>query len=152
MKSFRKVLILILIFFSISIFGITFLPNYVQADDENSYIEEQDEDYENYSEEYKRYLALSDEEKAKVTVIPQKYDIPLTQFWNNYNEDHQWTKSQLLSAAASTAIPSKYDLRKKAGIKINVENQVGGTCWNFATIMSLQTSIARQSNSSTYPK
>ena len=162
MKGLKKAIVLALIFFSVSIFEITFLPNYVQADDENQasendqYIATEDDngdiEYQYYSQRYKDYLALSDEEKAKVTVIPQKYDIPLTQFWNNYNEDHQWTKSQLLSAAASTAIPSKYDLRKNAGIKINVENQVGGTCWNFATIMSLQTSIARQSNSSTYPK
>ena len=157
MKSFRKVLILILIFFSISIFGITFLPNYVQADDENSYIEEQDEDYENYSEEYKRYLALSDEEKAKLEVIPEKYDVSLEDFWNKYYniypEKKALSKSSLLLQATAATIPQKYCLSNKYGyarpsgdkaIIITVENQVGGTCWNYATLKALETSLEKQ--------
>lgn len=41
------------------------------------------ENEENYSEEYKRYLALSEEEKSKIEVIPRKYNIPLDSIYEN---------------------------------------------------------------------
>ena len=162
MKRLKKAIVLALIFFSVSIFGITFLPNYVQANDGNTNAQVQDEEYENYSKDYKKYLALSDEEKAKVEVIPLKYDVTLEEFWNNYNriypEKKAITKSSLLKQATIGTIPTQYCLSNKynysgnAGINIQAESQVGGTCWNFATIMTLQTSIARQTNSTTYPR
>ena len=37
------------------------------------------EDVENYSELYKQYLELSDEEKEKVDVIPEKYSTSFKQ-------------------------------------------------------------------------
>ena len=43
------------------------------------------EDVENYTELYKQYLELSDEEKAKVNVIPEKYGISLKE----YNEKNK---------------------------------------------------------------
>ncbi|MBO6233215.1 MAG: hypothetical protein J6N78_04065, partial [Clostridia bacterium] len=157
MMKFRKVLILILIFFSISILGITFLPNYVHADNENTNTQVQDEDYENYSEEYKRYLELSDEEKAKLEVIPEKYDVSLEDFWNKYYniypEKKALSKSSLLLQATAATIPQKYCLSNKYGyarpsgdkaIIITVENQVGGTCWNYATLKALETSLEKQ--------
>ena len=162
MKRLKKAIVLTLIFFSVSIFGITLLPNYVQANDENTNAQVQNEEYENYSEDYKRYLALSDEEKAKLEVIPSKYDVTLEEFWNNYNriypEKKAIAQSSLLLKATTGSMPNQYCLSNKynypgnAGINIQAEAQVGGTCWDFATIMALQTSIARQTNSTTYPR
>ena len=61
--------------------------------------------------------------------------------------------------ASATTIPTQYDLRKSnpygfsnhGNINITVENQVGGTCWDFASMMSLQTFLAQSTNSSSYP-
>ena len=55
--------------------------------------------------------------------------------------------------------PSKYDIRRKnpygfsshGNIDISVESQVGGTCWDYASMMALQTTIAKSNNSSIYP-
>ena len=61
-------------------------------------------------------------------------------------------------SASATTIPAQYDLRynnpygfnNHGNIVITVENQVGGTCWDFASMMSLQTSLAKKNNSSSY--
>ena len=65
-------------------------------------------------------------------------------------------KQQSFSAAS---IPSQYDLRASnlygfsnhGNINITSEKQVSGTCWDFASLMALQTTVARKKNSSTYP-
>lgn len=66
------------------------------------------------------------------------------------------TKQQSFSA---TSLPVSYDLRSSnpfnlashGNLRITPEHQVGGTCWDYATMMALQTCLAMKSNSSTYP-
>ena len=179
MKVVKKALLLIFVILCISIFATSLIPNYVQADNEKSKTNVNNDDYENYSEEYKRYLTLSDEEKAKLEVIPAKYDVSLEDFWNTYYKIYpeknntssitsigslklmSASKNALLTNATTINIPAKYCLSSKynyprptgdKAINIEIETQVGGTCWDYATLMSLQTSIAKQSNATTYKK
>ncbi|MBR3134314.1 MAG: hypothetical protein IKG56_02515 [Clostridia bacterium] len=82
------------------------------------------EDPDSYSELYKQYLELSDEEKAKVEVIPEKYSTPF---------QSKGTKSLL----KNTDMPSSYNLADHYEFK--VENQgEEGNCWTFASIETLE--------------
>ena len=59
---------------------------------------------------------------------------------------------------SATSIPVSYDMRSSNPFKlaqhgnltINSEPQVGGTCWNYATMMALQTFLAKKEGKSTY--
>ena len=87
------------------------------------------EDIEHYTPQYKEYLKLSDEEKANVEVIPDKYGISLDEF-NSINK-----KSPRRSR---TVLPSRFSLADTYNIK--VENQGSeGNCWIFASIESIET-------------
>ena len=87
------------------------------------------EDVEHYTPQYKEYLKLSDEEKANVEVIPDKYGISLDEF-NSINK-----KSPRRSR---TVLPSRFSLADTYNIK--VENQGSeGNCWIFASIESIET-------------
>ena len=77
-----------------------------------------------YSELYKEWLKLSDEEK-KSTIEPSKYDIPLSSF----------------DLTAPENLPEKYNL--KDHIMIQVKNQGAyGTCYAFSSIKALETNLA----------
>ena len=83
-----------------------------------------------YTEEYKRYLELSDEEKANVDVIPRKYEVSINKYLEN--------RSSIVTASDTTTIPERFDLRDKINIK--VENQgIYGLCWDFAALNSVET-------------
>lgn len=89
------------------------------------------EDVEHYTPQYKEYLKLSDEEKAKVEVIPDKYGISL----DEYNSTHK--KS---SKKNRKVLPSRFNLADTYNIK--VENQGSeGNCWIFASVESIETYI-----------
>ena len=109
MKALKKFLIAILILLNLNIVAYPIYFNVVEAN-ENEIVEEneeeeyvdlsesfedlnnetevisEDDNYENYSEAYKKYLKLSDEEKAKVYVIPDKYDMSLDEFNDIYGK------------------------------------------------------------------
>lgn len=120
--------------------------------------EEINEDYENYSEEYKEYLKLSDEEKENYEVIPEKYDCKVEDFWKSYEDtgidyvgayDTATSSNTVFNLAAasvssssSSSIPSSYSLITNRGIKINVETQQGGLCWAYASLGALRTHLA----------
>lgn len=105
----------------------------------------QDENEKEYSEAYKAYLALSDEEKAKVEVIPRKYDIPLDSLYEETNKNTSRKSRTIVSATnnerSTSSIPSSYDLRDV--IDIPIRNQGGyGNCWNFASLKTIETNLA----------
>ena len=113
---------------------------------------EQDEieDEENYTEEYKEYLKLSDEEKEAIGVIPRKYKVPLDMIYEDTEEVKEdaslfnlfgvFAKTKLKSTYADE-LPSSYNL--KDHINIKVENQEKfGLCWAFASIKSLETNLS----------
>ena len=84
-----------------------------------------------YSELYKDYLKLSEEQKKKSEVIPRKKKVPIKKL-DEIKEDLD---------KDDTKVPSKYNLADK--IKIKVENQGSyGLCWDFASIKPLETHLA----------
>lgn len=108
-----------------------------------------DEKY--YSAAYKEYLKLSDEEKSKLGVIPNMYDVPLNiDLFNTYKAS--------VGANSEESIPVSYvltsnDVDKDGTADINV-SQYGNLpmkikdqenyniCWAFASLNSLETNLA----------
>ena len=132
--------------FTIILFIILLLSNVLVANYSKIYAIEDNE----YSELYKKYLELSDEEKEKIEVIPRKYDVSLDMIYddtievkedsNIFNLFGLFAKSTIVSQNAES-IPLKFDLRDEIDIKI--ENQdLYGICWNFASMTSLETYLA----------
>lgn len=144
MKSYKKIISLILVM--IIIFGeaclclskksfaeSSQLGNVEFKENESDIRKIQDKRYERYSEEYKKYLELSDEEKAKVEVIPRKYDIPFETLYENDSTFGLYADAENLES-----IPASFDLRDV--IDIPVKNQGSyGNCWNFSSIKALET-------------
>ena len=86
-----------------------------------------------YSEAYKKYLALSAEEKNETEIIPRKYDIPLSAIDSkkvdkNYNLEDDET------------VPEKFDLRDKIYIETENQNETG-TCYAYATMRAVTTNV-----------
>ena len=98
----------------------------------------------NYTEEYKKWFELSDEEKAKYGAIPRKYKVPFDVLYKDKFKVEKAKnkiikKSPLLSKKDD--IPDKFDLRDKISIPVrNQENY--GLCWAFASLKSLETNLA----------
>lgn len=85
----------------------------------------------NYSEEYKKYLELPEEEKEKLEVVPRKEDVP--------EEKIEEIKGEAEEEVVA-GLPSKFDLRDK--ISMEVEYQGGyGLCWAYATSKALETNL-----------
>ena len=120
LKKYTKliILILIIIFFML-------LTN-----DNNVYALE---DPDSYTDQYKKYLELSEEEKKKVDVIPEKYGISL----KNYNKN-KISSARLFSSNNNANIPSRYNLAEKYNIKVENQGQEGN-CWTFASLETLET-------------
>lgn len=85
-----------------------------------------------YSDEYKKYENLTEEEKEKLDVIPRKEEVPITEI-DEIKEDIDYKEDVL-------TIPDSYNL--KDHITLRVENQQSyGLCWDFASMKSLETNI-----------
>ena len=132
---FRKIKLILLIISFIIIFSFLNL-NYVFANE--TYEENLIEAEENrYSDAYKEYLKLSDEEKAKLNVIPEKYKYTV--------EEYLKDKENEISFFNNVEIPSYFNLRDEINIK--VENQGSyGLCWAFASNNAVETYIALNEN------
>lgn len=139
MKNLSKVLL------TITLLVVFLMPQFViYATDK------QNDDYKNYSEAYKKYLELSDEEKSNIDVIPEKYDVPLDTIYENTTEVKEEAKlSNLFGlfakkyrvANGAEELPEQFDLRDK--INIYVRNQGNyGLCWDFTSIKCLETYLA----------
>lgn len=122
----------IIIFISI-LFVILMNCNIVNA----AYISQLD-----YSEEYKEWLALPEDERNKI-IAPKMFDIDV-----NISENNLYTKIKTLMNSVTN---SSFDLRSKISNNLKIRNQ-GNTnaCWAFATLSSLETNLAMQDNSKIY--
>ena len=135
MKNLKKLIL------GIGIVGIIFSGS-ILADSE---INNEDE---KLSQDYIDYLNLSDEEKQKVEIIPEKYDVDYDEFFSKYSADNNDEDS--LPIDGSTTIPTSFDLRTK--FKINIENQgPEGNCWIFATLGAMRTHLALKNSLSVTP-
>ena len=89
----------------------------------------EEKEKEDYSDNYKKYEKLSDEEKEKIDTIPSKENVSIDEL-DNINDNEQYNKID--------NIPNKFKLTDK--VKMNFENQGGyGLCWDFSSIKSLET-------------
>ena len=87
-----------------------------------------------YSEEYKNWLKLSDEEKKEV-IQPRMFNIPT----ENVEVKNPLKKGRLLRSALS----SKYSLQEDIPENIVVKNQQQtNSCWTFGSLASLETNLA----------
>ena len=86
----------------------------------------------NYSEEYKKYEKLTEEQKKKQEIVPRKEEVPfdeMEEIKDNIDDNKE--------------VPTKYNLKEHINVK--VENQSSyGLCWDFASMKSLETNIAVQ--------
>lgn len=119
--------------FLILFIGIVFCTN-VQAVDIPK-IEEVE-----YSDEYKEYMALSDEEKAERTE-PSRYNVisPKT------NSEYLSNLNNIFKSATlvKSGLDSEYDLRDIISQNVAIRNQMNtNSCWAFATIGALESNIA----------
>lgn len=87
-----------------------------------------------YSDDFKRWLELSDEEKKNV-MMPRMYDVSFSK--SNYT--NPFYKAKMLRSNIS----QKYDLRDiiPANLAIRDQKQTN-SCWAFASISSLETNLA----------
>ena len=126
------------------------LKNYI-----NKTEKEKDED--EYTDEYKEYLKLSDEEKKKVEAVPRKIKVDYSNLDNiKKDQEEDLNKKYVLPDDEKNeekkdennedkkdveVLPTKFDLRDKIDIKVE-NQQTFGLCWDFASLKSLETNLA----------
>jgi len=99
-----------------------------------------------YTEEYKQYLELSEEEKQKV-LEPNKYKVITDQSNSKYLEglNNAFRINKLLKNALSP----EYTLQTVIPENMKIKNQgQTNTCWAFATIAALESNLAVQDKQS----
>ena len=90
------------------------------------------EDEKLYTDSYKEYEKLSDEDKEKTEVIPRKYDVPYKKLEDIKDNEKDSKRKE---------IPERFNLADEIDVK--VENQGHyGLCWDFASIKTLETYLA----------
>lgn len=86
------------------------------------------------SEEYQKYLELSDEEKEKV-IAPRMYEIP--------NTKRNVTNPLKLTRMLSASIDTKYSLKNIIPANMVIKNQQKtNSCWTFSTLGMLESTLA----------
>lgn len=112
---------------------------------------------ENYSEDYKKYLEKTEEEKKEIDVIPRKREVKEEELEkiiekeqeiieeNKEQEekkiDEQNQEPENKDINPKTGLPYKFNL--KDVIPIKVEHQGGfGLCWDFASMNCVETNLA----------
>lgn len=87
-----------------------------------------------YSEEFKKWQQLTDEEKTKV-IMPRKYDIK--------NSETEYKKQIHFTRMLGSGLSSRYSLKDTISNNLSIRNQQNTTsCWAFAALSSLETNIA----------
>lgn len=88
-----------------------------------------------YNEEYLNYVKLSNEEKSKLEVIPEKFITPIDTIYSDYMQS-------LYQDVADETLPQKYDLRNN--ITLNVKDQGSfGICYSSATITAAESTLQK---------
>lgn len=147
LKKQKKILFLILVFIFLIICTILYTnygnlktlvsynlaePYTIALSENEQYIEDKQE----YSETYKRYLQLSEEEKNELEIIPEKYDIPMSVLYTRSMQE-----AYNINQINEIEIPESFDLRDRINIK--VENQGSSPiCYSFASLTSVETNLA----------
>lgn len=93
-----------------------------------------------YTEEYQKWLQLSEEERSQL-LEPRKFEIIQRKDHKTYlNEMNNVFKMQRLLRAN---ISENYDLREKIAENVKIKNQENtNSCWAFATIGVLESNLA----------
>ncbi len=92
----------------------------------------------NYSEEYKKWLELPEEEKNN-TLMPKMYNVEQESVSDYLETNTVLRASRLLRASSDT----KFDLRDYISNNIKIRNQKkSNTCWTFASLGALETTLA----------
>ena len=122
---------------------------------------EKEKDEDEYTDEYKEYLKLSDEEKKKVEAVPRKIKVDYSSLDNiKKDQEEDLNKKYVLPDDEKSeekeedkkdennddkkdveVLPTKFDLRDKIDIKVE-NQQTFGLCWDFAALKSLETNLA----------
>ena len=100
-------------------------------DTENIKTADDDIKEENYSQVYKEYLKLLEEDDSDREIIPRKQDVPI--------EKIEEIKD-IINDNGDT-IPESFNLADKIDIKVEDQGMYG-LCWDFASIKSLETHLA----------
>ncbi len=126
MKQLRKSIIIII---SLVLFLLLPINQQVFAENDTNSIKKAE-----YSEEFKKWLELSDEEKAKV-IQPRMYDIENT---SNISKNPLY-KARMIAADVDTT----FNLKNIIPDNLLIKNQKQtNTCWAFAALSSLETNLA----------
>ena len=130
-----------IVILGISIIGICFSGNiFADSDIKN--------EEKNLSQDYINYLNLSDEEKQKLEIIPEEYDVDYDDFFSRQSKYN--ISANAISLDGDSNIPTTFDLRDK--FEINVESQgLEGNCWIFATLGAMRTHLALKNSLSVTP-
>lgn len=87
-----------------------------------------------YSEEFKEWLKLSDEEKQKV-IMPRMYNIK--------NSKTEYKNPLFLTRMLGSSVNSRYSLKDIIPANLTIRNQQQtNSCWAFAALSSLETNLA----------
>ena len=87
-----------------------------------------------YSEEFQKWLKLTDEEKEKI-IMPRAYDVEVSQT----RSTNPLYKARLLRSS----INLKYNLKDVIPRNLSIRNQKStNSCWAFSAISSLETNLA----------
>ena len=103
-----------------------------------------------YSQEYLKYLSLSEEEKKSYGVIPRMYDVDISSLYSSSSYQALQNSSSLpteFSLYKTTRITNNFDYENRsnfAQLPKNVGNQKSvNICWTFSTLTSLESTLYR---------
>lgn len=125
MKKLKKIFYITIIIFII----VLSLSTIVLADDNGKLVQNVE-----YTEEFKEWLKLSNEEKQKI-IMPRQYEIKNI----NIQSKNPFREMSILKANGS----SKYSLKDIIPNNLIIRNQKNtNSCWAFAALSSLETNLA----------
>lgn len=101
----------------------------------------------NYTEEYKEYEKLSDEEKAKTDVIPRKEQVDFGELKKIEEDQKEDLETEYVLEEDKEEDDNKEVLPKYYNLKDNINLVVGnqqqfGLCWDYASLTSVQSNLA----------
>ena len=138
-KSIIKIISLFLMTFTMFSFGLVFASTDLEG---QLAVDE-------YSEQYKQWLQLSDEEKEN-TIEPRKYDIVTQKDNQTYLKElnNVFRVQKLLRATIS----ADYNLKDVIPENVTIKNQMStNSCWAFATIGMLESHLALKDKNNSNP-